>query len=214
LVQEIAAASQEQSAGVSQVNNAMNQMNQITQQNASASEQLAATAEEMTGQAEQLQSLMSFFKITSSGHDFSRPAAQSTSPRPKRAKPVNVSLADDETIDFDAAIQAHSEWKVKLRRGISQHEHMDAATIGRDDCCKLGKWLHGGGQKRYRQLSGFQDCLHRHALFHREAGKVAEVINSGQYEKAESLLDAGSAFALASTQVSAAIVALKKQAHL
>ena len=64
LVQEIAAASKEQSAGVSQVNTAMNQMSQITQQNASASEELAATAEEMTSQVEQLQSLMSFFKIS------------------------------------------------------------------------------------------------------------------------------------------------------
>ncbi|MDT4331319.1 methyl-accepting chemotaxis protein [Methylomonas sp. MED-D] len=63
LVQEIAAASQEQSAGVSQVNTAMNQMNQITQQNASASEELASTAEEMTSQSLQLQNLMSFFKI-------------------------------------------------------------------------------------------------------------------------------------------------------
>ena len=65
LVQEIAAASQEQSAGANQVNNAMNQMSQITQQNASASEELAATAEEMTAQSEQLQHLMNFFKIKS-----------------------------------------------------------------------------------------------------------------------------------------------------
>ena len=64
LVQEIAAASEEQSSGVGQINTAMNQMNQITQQNASASEELAATAEEMSGQAEQLQDLMSFFKVT------------------------------------------------------------------------------------------------------------------------------------------------------
>ncbi|MBD9356498.1 methyl-accepting chemotaxis protein [Methylomonas albis] len=63
LVQEIAAASSEQSAGISQINAAMSQMNQITQQNASSSEELAATAEEMTGQAEQLLTLMSFFKI-------------------------------------------------------------------------------------------------------------------------------------------------------
>ncbi|KJV06160.1 methyl-accepting chemotaxis protein [Methylocucumis oryzae] len=63
LVQEIAAASQEQSAGVGQINSAMNQMNQITQQNASASEQLAATAEEMSAQVQQLQNLMQFFKI-------------------------------------------------------------------------------------------------------------------------------------------------------
>ncbi|QPK65150.1 MCP four helix bundle domain-containing protein [Methylomonas sp. LL1] len=77
LVQEIAAASQEQSAGVSQVNTAMNQMNQITQQNASASEELASTAEEMTGQAEQLQSLMSFFKINQGESKIVRSAPKS-----------------------------------------------------------------------------------------------------------------------------------------
>ncbi|WP_072339922.1 MULTISPECIES: methyl-accepting chemotaxis protein [unclassified Pseudomonas] len=67
LVQEIAAASDEQSSGVGQINTAMNQLNQITQQNASASEELAATAEEMSGQAEQLQQLMSFFSLTNQG---------------------------------------------------------------------------------------------------------------------------------------------------
>jgi len=63
LVQEITAASEEQTSGVSQINTAMMQLNQITQQNASASEELAATAEEMSGQAEQLQENMSFFKV-------------------------------------------------------------------------------------------------------------------------------------------------------
>jgi methyl-accepting chemotaxis protein len=63
LVQEIATASQEQSAGVGQINGAMGQLNKATQQNASASEELAATAEEMGGQAAQLQDLMAFFSI-------------------------------------------------------------------------------------------------------------------------------------------------------
>ncbi len=63
LVQEIAAASQEQSAGVGQINGAMGQLNKATQQNASASEELAATSEEMGGQAAQLQELMEFFKV-------------------------------------------------------------------------------------------------------------------------------------------------------
>ena len=65
LVQEIAAASQEQSAGVGQISGAMGQLNRATQQNASASEELAATAEELGGQAAQLQELMEFFKIES-----------------------------------------------------------------------------------------------------------------------------------------------------
>jgi methyl-accepting chemotaxis protein len=65
LVQEITAASQEQSAGVTQINAAVSQLAQTTQQNASSSEELAATAEEMSGQAEQLQQLMAFFKLES-----------------------------------------------------------------------------------------------------------------------------------------------------
>ena len=67
LVQEIAAASQEQSSGVGQINGAMGQLNQATQQNASASEELAATAEELGGQAAQLQELMTFFQLADAG---------------------------------------------------------------------------------------------------------------------------------------------------
>ena len=70
LVQEIASASVEQSAGVNQINQAMGQLNMATQQNASASEELAATAEEMGAQAQQLQSLMSYFKLE--GQEFGK----------------------------------------------------------------------------------------------------------------------------------------------
>ena len=68
LVQEITAASQEQTANVGQVNKAMSQLDQITQQNASSAEELAATAEETSGQAEQLTKLMTFFKIKEDVH--------------------------------------------------------------------------------------------------------------------------------------------------
>lgn len=76
LVQEIAAASSEQSAGVGQINNAMEQLNQLTQQNASASEELAATSEEMSSQAEQLQQSMGFFKISHDHRPAPKPATR------------------------------------------------------------------------------------------------------------------------------------------
>ena len=63
LVQEIAAASAEQSGGTTQLSAAINQLSQSTQQNAAASEQLAATSEEMSAQAQSLQQLMDFFKV-------------------------------------------------------------------------------------------------------------------------------------------------------
>lgn len=62
LVREVAAASNEQSAGVSQINKAMTLVDQVTQRNASASEELASTAEEMAAQAEALQQTIGFFR--------------------------------------------------------------------------------------------------------------------------------------------------------
>ena len=84
LVEEIAAASQEQSAGVGQINGAMGQLNKATQQNASASEELAATAEEMGGQAAQLQELMSFFHLADARPAGTPRAARSTRPAATR----------------------------------------------------------------------------------------------------------------------------------
>ncbi len=63
LVQEVAAASREQSSGVGQINNAMGQVDQVTQHNATSAEELSSTAEEMASQAETLQRLMAFFHV-------------------------------------------------------------------------------------------------------------------------------------------------------
>jgi len=89
LVQEITAASEEQSSGVSQINAAVSQLSQTTQQNASSSEELAATAEEMSSQAEQLQQTMSFFKLTGGN------VAVSSEPprRPAASKPAKSAKA-------------------------------------------------------------------------------------------------------------------------
>jgi methyl-accepting chemotaxis protein len=62
LVQEIAAASTEQSSGADQVNNAIQQLNQVTQQNAAASEEMATSSEELASQAEQLKEIINYFK--------------------------------------------------------------------------------------------------------------------------------------------------------
>jgi methyl-accepting chemotaxis protein len=63
LVQEINAASIEQSSGINQINEAMRQLDKATQQNAASSEELAATSEELNGQASQLQHAVAFFKL-------------------------------------------------------------------------------------------------------------------------------------------------------
>jgi methyl-accepting chemotaxis protein len=63
LVQEVAAASDEQSSGVEQINQSMSQVDSVTQQNASAAEELSSTAEEMSSQASTLKNLVSIFTV-------------------------------------------------------------------------------------------------------------------------------------------------------
>lgn len=63
LVQEISAASNEQTSGAEQVNKAIQQLDMVIQQNASVSEQMASTSEELASQAEQLRDSISFFKV-------------------------------------------------------------------------------------------------------------------------------------------------------
>jgi len=58
LVQEVAAASSEQSTGVAQISEAMSTVDHVTQKNASAAEELASTAEEMSAQSEALHDLL------------------------------------------------------------------------------------------------------------------------------------------------------------
>jgi methyl-accepting chemotaxis protein len=65
VVAEIAAASEQQDQGISQVNKAVEQMNMLTQQNAANAEESASAAEEMSSQADEMRSMVAGFKLTS-----------------------------------------------------------------------------------------------------------------------------------------------------
>jgi methyl-accepting chemotaxis protein-1 (serine sensor receptor) len=68
IMNEITAASEEQSNGIEQVNQAITQMDEMTQQNAALVEQAAAAAESMQEQAVKLAQAVSVFKMRNSGH--------------------------------------------------------------------------------------------------------------------------------------------------
>ncbi len=110
-------------------------------------------------------------------------------------------------MNFDEAISAHVGWKIAFRTAVNAKRPISAPDIGHDDRCPLGQWLHGEAKRRYGALPIYTQCLDAHARFHREAGRVAQIINLGDYATAELELDSGSAFGEASTQ---AVVAINK----
>ena len=117
-------------------------------------------------------------------------------------------------MDLDQAIQKHTEWKIKFRTAISRQESMDTDTISKDNCCELGKWLHGAGRMGFARLESFGPCVARHAAFHVEAGKVAKAVNARRYVEAEAMLENETPYGAASSAVGIAIMRLKKEARL
>jgi methyl-accepting chemotaxis protein len=64
LVQEISAASNEQTTGSEQINSSIQQLNQVIQQNAGSAEEMSSSAEELASQSEQLLNTIAFFRVT------------------------------------------------------------------------------------------------------------------------------------------------------
>jgi methyl-accepting chemotaxis protein len=73
IIAEIAAASNEQSAGIEQVNDAVMKMDDMTQQNTALVEEAAAAAESMLEQADELMNAVSVFSIEDSKQGYELP---------------------------------------------------------------------------------------------------------------------------------------------
>ena len=194
LLGEVATGAREQSLGVSQIGQAVQELDRMTQQNAAMVEQTAAAASAMKDQAHTLDEEVARFRMPQ-GIELDVPAAD-----------IQVHAG----FDFDSAIEAHRQWKVKLRKAISEHSKLDAETVCRDNACPLGKWIHGPGGVQWGTRPTFVELMNKHAEFHQVAGSVAHKINAGQYADAERLIGSGSVFAQVSTEVATILTKAKR----
>lgn len=101
LVQEIAAASSEQTTGVTQINAAIGQVSQTMQHTAAASEELSSTAEEMSAQAIGLQEAMTFFKLTGDSYTGGQRQRFSTESHRYESKSVAPKISHKKTSHSD-----------------------------------------------------------------------------------------------------------------
>ena len=198
LLGEVATGAHEQNQGISQIGEAVQELDHMTQQNAALVEETAAAALAMQNQARHLVEDVARFKL------------------PAHVKLIALGAAGQDDapaagFNFDQAIEAHRQWKVRLRSAIAKKDQLDADTICRDDQCPLGKWLHGDGGQRWSQKPLFTQLLAKHADFHQSAGSVARKINAGQYADAENLIGSGSHFADISLEVTTLLSTAKRQ---
>ena len=117
-------------------------------------------------------------------------------------------------MNLDNAVETHAQWKTKLRTAIAKREQLYVVTLSRDDCCELGEWLYGPGGARYGKLAAHADCVHKHKVFHAEVSKVAKAVNAQKFDAADSMLNSGTAYAKASSDLSVSFLRLRKEAGI
>ena len=111
IMAEISAASQEQSAGIEQVNQTVMQMDETTQQNAALVEEATAAARSMEEQAGHLTDAVSLFKLDGQAAATIAPAAAATGARPAPARPRSAPAAVRRPPVREPALAGEGDWQ-------------------------------------------------------------------------------------------------------
>ena len=179
LLDDVAHGANEQSMGIGQIGQAVQDLDRNTQSNAALVEETATAAASQRAAAVRMAAQVDEFRLPSE---------------------MSGQKTLVEGVDVDTFIDAHRQWKVKLRDAIELHQKVDTATLCRDDCCALGKWIYGDAQ-RLQGRQTFVDLVENHKRFHTVAGSVGELINQRRYREAEDALASGTPFAAATSGV-------------
>lgn len=115
-------------------------------------------------------------------------------------------------MNFEEAVQAHVEWKTKLRAYLTKHDgSLKPAQIALDNQCALGKWIYGEAQK-YKHIPEFATLKSEHAKFHQYTAQIVELVNTGEVKEAEAMLQAGSDYMKLSGSCVSLILQIKTKA--
>jgi len=104
-------------------------------------------------------------------------------------------------MNFDEAISAHVNWKVKLLGFINgTADKLDANKVEKDNQCDLGRWLYAEGSQ-YKKHPEYDRLKKEHAHFHKCAADVVKAVDAGKKDEAKKMLEQGKEFAICSIHV-------------
>lgn len=95
------------------------------------------------------------------------------------------------SLDFDTAIAAHENWKLRLRSFLegTSTEKFIAEEICFDDRCDLGKWIYSTGRTQLGTFPGFTALMGHHKMFHYAASNVVALAQVGKIDEAGKILE-------------------------
>ncbi|MGK9369555.1 methyl-accepting chemotaxis protein, partial [Melioribacter sp. Ez-97] len=173
LINQIAAASEEQSSTSKQVYENVENISNMIEQSVQALSQIAVGSNDLTKLAINLQELLSMFKLSESEKEI------------KQFAEGNFKIDD---FDFSAAKLAHRQWKIRLSNVILGKEIVEPRVAGNYKGCSLGKWYYSSGYAFFKNEPEFIDLEKYHIELHKVAEEIINHVNNGNKELAKSKL--------------------------
>ena len=112
-------------------------------------------------------------------------------------------------MDFDDALRAHVEWKLRVAAYVRQSDgSLDPVVVARVDQCRLGQWL-DDEQHPHAGSPEFIALRTQHAAFHQAAADLVRRTNAGEDASADVALGSDSPFEETSLVVRVALLTMK-----
>jgi hypothetical protein len=114
------------------------------------------------------------------------------------------------------AIASHVRWKVTLLLAVRMREPLsERATnsIHRPQECSIHKWLLSKHTLRVRGTAEYRAALDMHLAFHTQMQRIAGLLNTGEFEQAERLLNSPENFLNLSNAFANALMAVDRRAQ-
>ena len=109
------------------------------------------------------------------------------------------------------AIASHVRWKITLLLAARMREPLSPRatnSLQRPEECSIRRWLLSEHTLHLRGTPEYQNALDQHLAFHGQMLRIADLINAGEYEQAERLLNSPEHFHNPSIALANAIMAL------
>jgi hypothetical protein len=111
------------------------------------------------------------------------------------------------------AIASHVRWKITLLLATRMHEplsHRATHAIQHQEDCSIQKWLLSKHTLHLRTTPEYRAACNLHTAFHGVMQRIAGLINAGDFDQAEHLLNSPEPFQNASTSLANALMALDR----
>jgi methyl-accepting chemotaxis protein len=125
LVQEISAATAEQTIGADQINGAIRELDAVIQQNAAASTEAASVSEALASQSDQLRGVIAFFDLGEAAH---KPVPRTAAAARRKGTPRVAQTAEAKSFRSESARRTITA--TGAARGANGHAHTNGQANG------------------------------------------------------------------------------------